>query len=255
MLIDNGHQEWGQFLIDHMFWRSWRIFALLTGLSMDYYTPLESRRMSFKEFIEDWVVKQFADQFRDFGLEFPWYWDEFINELTWYHHAIHLGVWYYRPTVWWNPDAGVSEAERLWLEEKYPGWNRDFGRHWDVIRDNIRNGDIAATLPETLPITCNLCQLPIVRAAGVTAGAHTDPAPLTHIHNDRKYLFCSEPCRWIFVERPERFAGHQSLIDRVLSGEISPPDLGTVLAYFDLSPDEQGQDADNYAWALNGKGA
>ncbi|HEY0226649.1 MAG TPA: hypothetical protein VGC05_09675 [Mycobacterium sp.] len=96
-----------------MFWRSWRIFALLTGLSMDYYTPLESRRMSFKEFIEDWVVKQFADQFRDYGLEYPWYWDEFINELTWYQHAIHLGVWYYRPTVWWNPDAGVSESERL----------------------------------------------------------------------------------------------------------------------------------------------
>jgi len=40
------------------------------------------------------------------------------------------------------------------------------------------------------------------------------------------------------------------LIDRVLSGEISPPDLGTVLQYFGLSPDEQGQDADNYAWAL-----
>jgi toluene monooxygenase system protein A len=154
VLIDNGEKEWGQFLIDHMFWRSWRIFALLTGLSMDYYTPLESRRMSFKEFIEDWVVKQFADQFRDYGLEFPWYWDEFINELTWYHHAIHLGVWNYRPTVWWNPDAGVSEAERLWLEEKYPGWNRHFGRHWDVITENVRKGDIAATLPETLPITC-----------------------------------------------------------------------------------------------------
>ncbi len=146
VLIDNGEAEWGQFLIDHMFWRSWRIFALLTGLSMDYYTPLENRRMSFKEFIEDWVVKPFADQFRDYGLEFPWYWDEFINELTWYHHAIHLGVWYYRPTVWWNPDAGVSAAERLWLEEKYPGWNRDFGKHWDVITENVRNGDVAAKL-------------------------------------------------------------------------------------------------------------
>lgn len=252
VLIDNGEAEWGQFLIDHMFWRSWRIFALLTGLSMDYYTPLESRRMSFKEFIEDWVVKQFADQFRDYGLEFPWYWDEFIKELTWYHHAIHLGVWNYRPTVWWNPDAGVSQAERLWLEEKYAGWNRDFGKHWDVITDNIRNGDIAATLPETLPITCNLCQLPIVRAAGVIVGAHADPAPLTHVHDDRKYLFCSEPCKWIFTQRPDRFAGHQSLIDRVLSGEISPPDLGTVLQYFGLSAEEQGQDADGYTWALNG---
>ena len=71
VLIDNGHKEYGQFLIDHMFWRSWRAFALLTGLSMDYYTPLEARKMSFKEFIQDWVVKQFAEQFRDYGLTFP----------------------------------------------------------------------------------------------------------------------------------------------------------------------------------------
>ncbi len=32
VLIDNGHKEYGQFLIDHMFWRSWRAFALLTGV-------------------------------------------------------------------------------------------------------------------------------------------------------------------------------------------------------------------------------
>jgi toluene monooxygenase system protein A len=34
IFIDNGHKDWAQFLIDHMFWRSWRVFALLTGLSM-----------------------------------------------------------------------------------------------------------------------------------------------------------------------------------------------------------------------------
>ena len=139
VLIDNGHKEYGQFLIEHMFWRSWRAFALLTGLSMDYYTPLEARKMSFKEFIQDWVVKQFAEQFRDYGLDFPWYWDESIDELNWYHHAIHTIIWNYRPSVWWNPDAGVSPAEREWLEEKYPGWNRVFGRHWDELWE----GDIA----------------------------------------------------------------------------------------------------------------
>jgi toluene monooxygenase system protein A len=31
VFIDNGQKEWSQFLIDHMFWRSWRVFALLTG--------------------------------------------------------------------------------------------------------------------------------------------------------------------------------------------------------------------------------
>ena len=41
-----------------MFWRSWHIFALLTGLSMDYYTPLEHRTHSFKEFMNEWIIKQ-----------------------------------------------------------------------------------------------------------------------------------------------------------------------------------------------------
>ncbi|ABD09600.1 toluene 4-monooxygenase protein A [Frankia casuarinae] len=249
ILAEGGHKDWGQFLIDHMFWRSWRVFALLTGLSMDYYTPLEHRTMSFKEFIEEWVIKQFSDQFRDFGLEYPWYWEEFVNELTWYHHAIHLGVWNWRPTVWWNPDAGVSADERVWLEEKYPGWNRTFGKYWDAIGDNIRAGKVEATFPETLPLVCNLCQLPIVRAAGVEAGALASAAPLRHTHGGRDYLFCSEPCKWIFARRPERFAGHRSLVDRFLAGEISPPDLGGVLAYMGLSPAEQGQDATGYAWA------
>ncbi|MFC7660300.1 hypothetical protein ACFQV8_33435 [Pseudonocardia benzenivorans] len=39
ILLANGQKEEAQRLIDHMFWRAWHVFALLTGLSMDYYTP------------------------------------------------------------------------------------------------------------------------------------------------------------------------------------------------------------------------
>ncbi len=158
ILIANGKKDVAQKLIDHMFWRSWHVFALLTGLSMDYYTPLEHRSQSFKEFMDEWIVKQFLDQFRDFGLEPSWYWDQFLKELNWYHHALHLGVWFWRPTVWWNPDGGVSPAEREWLEEKYPGWNDSFGKYWDVISQNIRDGKPELTLPETFPMVCNMCQ-------------------------------------------------------------------------------------------------
>lgn len=67
----------------------------------------------------------------------------------------------WRPTVWWNPDAGVAEAERDWLEEKYPGWNDKFGKYWDVITENVRRaGRMEKTYPETLPMVCNCCQLP-----------------------------------------------------------------------------------------------
>jgi len=147
ILVANGREDVAQQLVDHMFWRSWKVFALLTGLSMDYYTPLEHRRHSFKEFMGEWINKQFMDQFRDFGLEVPWYWNEhYQKEVNWLHHADHLGVWFWRPTVWWNPDAGVSPQERDWLEEKYPGWNDTFGKYWDVIAENIQPPDLGGAL-------------------------------------------------------------------------------------------------------------
>jgi toluene monooxygenase system protein A len=40
-----------QHLIDKWFWRSWQLFAVLTGFGMDYLTPLHARRASFKEFV------------------------------------------------------------------------------------------------------------------------------------------------------------------------------------------------------------
>jgi toluene monooxygenase system protein A len=251
ILIANGQGEVAQKLVDHMFWRSWHVFALLTGLSMDYYTPLEHRTHSFKEFMEELIVKQFMDQFRDFGLEVPWYWKEhFLPELDWYHHALHLGVWFWRPTVWWNPDAGVSPAEREWLEEKYPGWNDSFGQYWDVITANVRDGHPELTLPETFPTICNMCQIPLVNPAGFNAGRLAHPEPLIVDRDGRRLLFCSEPCKWVYEQNPARFAGHLSLVDRFLAGHIQPPTMEGALAYMSLSLAEMGQDATNYAWAL-----
>ncbi|MCF7550851.1 toluene monooxygenase [Pseudonocardia sp. WMMC193] len=250
ILVANGREDVAQKLVDHMFWRSWRVFALLTGLSMDYYTPLEHRTHSFKEFMTEWICKQFLDQFRDFGLEKPWYWDShFIPELDWYHHALHMGIWTWRPTVWWNPDAGMSGEEREWLEAKYPGWNDTFGKQWDVVTDNVRAGRIEATLPETLPMICNMCQIPVVSPMGHLLGKMDSPLPRQHVRNGRKYTFCGEICEWIFVQQPERFQGHLTLVDRFLAGQIQPPTLEGVLAYMGLSPEEMGQDATGYAWA------
>ena len=247
ILVKNGMKDEAQQLIDVMFWRSWRIFCLLTGLSMDYYTPLEHRTMSFKEFMEEWIIKQFMDQFRDLGMKTPWYWETFLDELNWYHHGLHLGIWFWRPTVWWNPDAGVSPAERDWLETKYPGWNANFGKQWDVITKNVRKGAIPQTLPQTFPIICNLCQIPIITPSNPNGQHHLGPYPLDY--NGRRYLFCSEPCKWIFEQNPSRYAGHKTVIDRFLGGEILPPDLGGALAYMGNPQEVGGQDADNYAWA------
>ena len=49
-----------QRVIDGSLWRTFRLFQAITGTSMDaaYYTPLAKRKMSFKEFMLEWVVDQ-----------------------------------------------------------------------------------------------------------------------------------------------------------------------------------------------------
>jgi hypothetical protein len=43
--------ERAQQIVDVAFWRATRLFQILTGPAMDYYTPLRQRKQSFKEFI------------------------------------------------------------------------------------------------------------------------------------------------------------------------------------------------------------
>lgn len=228
-------------MVDIAFWRSWKLFSVLTGPMMDYYTPLEHRKQSFKEFMLEWIVAQFERAMLDLGLNKPWYWDKFIEELEDQHHGMHLGVWFWRPTVWWNPAAGVGPAEREWLEEKYPGWNERWGKQWDVIIDNLLAGKRELTYPETLPVVCNMCQLPMNNAPDKVFDHSLE-------HKGRWYHFCSEGCKWCFEQEPARYEGHLTLVDRFLAGMIQPMNLEGGLKYMNLAPGEMGDDAHGYAW-------
>lgn len=244
VLVANGKKAEAQKMVDIGIWRAWKLFSVLTGPIMDYYTPLEHRKQSFKEFMQEWIVAQFERSLIDLGLDKPWYWDQFMEEIDYQHHGMHLGVWFWRPTVWWNPAAGVSPEEREWLEEKYPGWNATWGKNWDVITDNLLAGKRELSYPETLPVVCNMCQLPI----NATPGAAWKVRDHALDYNGRTYHFCSDGCQWCFEQEPERYAGHLSLVDRFLAGMIQPMNLAGGLQYMGLAPGEIGDDAHNYAW-------
>lgn len=243
MLIENGQKDVAQKTIDIAFWRSYRLFTILSGIPMDYYVPLDLRESSFKEFMEEWVVTQFARSLEDLGLSKPWYWDIFLRDVSEHHHGQQLGTYSWRPTLWWNPAAGVSPEERDWLEEKYPGWNDTFGKVWDVLIDNFVHDRADKTVPGTLPVICNVSQLPIVGTPSQTL------RDISIVHEGRRYHFASEVDKWIFEEDPERYKHHKSIVDRFLGGEIEPADLGGVLDYMGLnSIGPGGDDAHGYAW-------
>ena len=38
----------------------------------------------------------------EFGLERPWFWELFLEELDYSHHSLQLGLYAYRPTLWFD---------------------------------------------------------------------------------------------------------------------------------------------------------
>jgi toluene monooxygenase system protein A len=250
ILIETQGKERAQWMIDRTFWLSQRLFAIVTGPSMDYYTPLEAREQSYKEFMQEWIVEQFVTSLEDYGLKKPWYWDEFMDCLDNAHHSLHIGTWFYRWTLFYNPAGGVSKDEREWLREKYPTWEENWGPLWDTIIHNINDGRPDLTLPGTLPWICNMCQLPL----GSATGPKSVKTPLRSyklVHNGYPYWFCSDPCRRIWWEDRGTMIGQKTIVERLLAGEVQPPDLTGLFEYMGVGSEEMGDDAYGMAWAAD----
>jgi toluene monooxygenase system protein A len=235
-----------QQLVDKWFWRSWLFFSLVTGFCMDYLTPLPHRTQSFKEFVEEWVLDQFEQSLAAHGLERPWYWPQFLESISTYHHKAYASAYTYRATTWFDfPVPGP--AERKWLREKYfPTWD-SFAPIWDVIGDRWRKSGpgVEWYTHGTTPIGfCNLCQLVLCNGP-----ADANAARVIEFDGSR-YIFCSEPCERIFRAEPERYRDHEGVVKRILGGEAPANLLELVRTYFGLPEAMQGKDSarGRYEW-------
>lgn len=79
--------------------------------------------------------------------------------------------------------------------------------------------------------------------------------PATSVYNGRLYHFDSEISKWCFDVEPARYAGHTTVIDRFLSGQIQPMTLAGGLQWMGLTPEVMGDDAYDYRWAAEYAGA
>lgn len=235
-----------QRLLDKWFWRQWHLFAVVTGFAMDYLTPVAQRRTSFKEFMSEWVLDQFARSIEALGLARPWYWDEFVASIDRYHHMVYAAAYSYRATVWFDL-ALPGPEERAWLRAHYPDSWQDFDPLWANMAERWRTSgpDLEWYVHGTTPVGfCSLCQL--VLCGGTTAWN----AAQVMDHGDRRYVFCSAPCAKIFADEPERYAGHKDVARRILDGEAPANLLELVRGYFGLAPDRWGKDVarGRYPW-------
>ncbi len=244
--VSKHNPEYAQCLLDKWFWRSWLFFAVLTGFSMDYLTPLEKRQSSFKEFVEEWILDQYLRTLKEFGMKKPWYWDIFLESLDTYHHMVYVSAYTHRATVWFD-FALPGPDERAWLREKYPKYWDQFDPLWDRVTQRWEESDPGvewSTHGATPVAFCNMCQIVLCNGTPQNNTANT----LTY--NGSKYIFCSEPCRWIFEKEPERYAAHKDVVKRILAGEAPPNLLSLVMKYFSLTQETWGKDAHGgkYPW-------
>jgi toluene monooxygenase system protein A len=235
-----------QALVDKWFWRSWHFFAIVTGFSMDYLTPLHARTQSFREFVEEWILEQFDRQLTALGLEHPWYWDRFLESIEHYHHMVYASAYTYRATVWFDL-ALPSPAERAWLERKYPDSWALYDPIWQRLTDRCRRAgpNVEWYTHGATPVTfCDLCQLVLC------GGTPLENTAETVRHDGRKYVFCSAPCRWIFEREPERYAAHKDVVKRILAGEAPANLLELVRQTMGLTQDSWGKDLarNQYPW-------
>jgi len=240
---DRSH---AQYLIDKWFWRSWLFFAVVTGFAMDYLTPLAARTASFKEFVQEWILDQFQRALDDVGLERPWYWDQFLRALDTYHHMLCASAYTYRATVWFD-SVLPGPAERAWLAAKYPESWPQFEPIWERISGRWREAGpgVEWHAHGLTPVGfCNLCQLVLC------GGTPEHNTARTLVHAGRKYIFCSEPCAFIFKSEPQRYAAHRDVVARILAGQAPANLLELVTAYFGLDRQTWGKDVHGgrYAW-------
>lgn len=239
-----------QHLVDKWFWRSWLLFAVVTGIAMDYLTPLEKRQRSFKEFVHEWVIDQFVRTLEQSGLALPWYWDTFLESVDHYHHMVYASAYTYRATVWFDVVV-PGPRERAWLSQKYPhSWDA-FDPVWERITERWKEttpGNDFAVHGTAIIGFCDLCQLVLSNGTPQRNTANT-------VERDgRRYIFCSDPCRWIFEREPERYAAHRDVVKRVLAGEAPANLIALVQRYFGLDFDTWGKDAfgGDYPWMRRG---
>jgi toluene monooxygenase system protein A len=235
-----------QYLVDKWMWRTWLFFSVVTGIAMDYLTPLAARTSSFREFVGEWVLDQFLPLVERAGLERPWYWSTLQESVAHYHHMVYASAYTYRSTVWFDMVVPGPE-ERRWLAAKYPESWPDYEPVWDRISERWREagpGLELAVQGTAIVGFCHMCQLVL------SGGTPRRNAAVTAEHGGERYIFCSEPCRWIFEQEPERYVGHRDLVKRVLAGEAPGNLLALLTRYCGLSRPVWGKDVRNgdYPW-------
>lgn len=239
-------QKW----IDKWFWRGYRLLTLV-GTMMDYMLP--KKIMSWREGWEIYFEQNGGTLFSDlerYGIRMPKYWEDTVKEKEHITHQTWAALYQY---CWaagfhtWLPK--LEEME--WLEKESPeSFNEIYKPRFEEWRALEKEGK--RWYNTSLPCLCQTCQLPMM---------------FTEIDNPTKlrlresefegenYQFCSDGCKDIFDDEPQKYVQANIPVQKILKGEGGGPAPEDVVKWAHFNPDsdtggyEDSMDAKNWtAW-------
>ncbi len=233
-------QRW----IDKWTWRGYRVLTLV-AMMMDYMLP--KRTMSWKEAWEVYFEENGGALFKDlarYGIKMPKCAETIALEKDHLSHQAWSTFYNYAAAAnfhTWTPD----EDEMAWLSSKYPNsFDKYYRPRMTYWREQAAKGN--RFYNKTLPMLCQTCQIPMI---------FTEPGDPTKIcyrevdYRGEKYHFCSDHCKKIFEDEPEKYVQAWLPVHQIYQGNCFPEGtdptvegfdpLAAVLKYYNL---ESGRD-------------
>jgi len=244
---DPGNLPIVQRWVDKWFWRGHRVLGLV-AMMMDYMLP--KKIMSWREAWDIYFTEAGGALFEDlarYGLRVPKYADVATAEAEHLSHQNWAIFYQYTQAAGfhtWLP----SDEEMDWLSEKYPNtFDKYYRPRFEMWRQMEKDGQ--RFYNNALPQLCTTCQIPM---------GYTEPSDPGTIcfrsaeYKGEQYHFCSDGCKDIFLDEPEKFAQSWLPVHQIFQGNCGGADLGDVLKWYRINVGEDnfdyGQSQDKKLW-------
>lgn len=189
-------QKW----IDKWNWRGYRMLTLV-AMMMDYMLP--KRVMSWKEAWEVYYEENGGALFKDlarYGIRPPQWLDQIEKEKD--HLSHQAWAVFYNYSAASNFHAWAPSKEDMdWLASKYPDtFDQYYRPRYEFWAEEEAKGN--RFYNKTLPMLCQTCQIPMFFTEP------GDPTKIAYRESDykgNKYHFCSDGCKHIFDNEPEKY--------------------------------------------------
>ncbi|HIE86225.1 MAG: aromatic/alkene/methane monooxygenase hydroxylase/oxygenase subunit alpha [bacterium] len=233
--------------IDKHFWRAYRVLSLVSAMQ-DYMLP--NSPMSWKEAWQIYFVENIGALFNDlsrYGLRMPKYHEVATAESEHLSHQIWGTLYNFTHAAalhTWIPD----DRKMDWLSEKYPDtFDKCYRPRFEMFREMEKAGNRHYFMG--LPQLCQICQVPMCFTEVMTDSMMISRR--VSLFKGDKYHTCSDGCRDIFENEPEKYTQAWLPVHQIFQGNCGGAEISDVLKWYHFNEEDSGEyvgSADHKRW-------